>query len=222
MFKNKKTKQKSLDIVDNLLSTYLQVSDKKILKSKDKNNKGHQASKIIEMNTKLGNFKKTKDGLKKYKQKERKIRNKEMKKAEKMNERIIRQSKIDKGDESLITDIMNSKLKDLKKLDLVSKDSELINLQNDILNLTNTNSTKKKLKDLKDKQLLANKRRNAKMELFNEKVSKGYISINGLTPGLAQPGDDDSDEESDEDDGDEYNNNNNNIIGFKDDFDDFN
>jgi hypothetical protein len=214
MFKSKKSKTQSLDTVDKLLSTYLQTSDKKILKSKNKINKKHQASTILEMNSKLGNFKKNKIDLKKSKQKERKIRNKEMKKHELINEKIIRQSKLNNKDEEIINEIINKKLKDLKRIDFVSKNEDLIDLQNDILNLTKIESTKKKLNDLKDKRLLAAKRKNAKLDAFNEKIEKGYISITGLTPGLAQPGDDDSDESEDEEI-------DNGLHGFKDDFDNY-
>lgn len=215
MFKSKKSKTQSLDTVDKLLSTYLQTSDKKILKSKNKINKKHQASTILEMNSKLGNFKKNRIDLKKSKQKERKIRNKEMKKHELINEKIIRQSKLNNKDEEIINEIINKKLKDLKRLDFVNKNEDLIDLQNDILNLTKTESTKKKLNDLKDKRLLAAKRKNAKLDAFNEKIEKGHISITGLTPGLAQPGDDDDSDESEDEEID------NGLHGFKDDFDNY-
>lgn len=218
MFKSKNTKKQSLDTVDNLLSTYLQTSDKKVLKSKNKLDKGHQASKILELNSRAGNFKKTREDLKKSKQKERKLRNREMKKHEKINEKIIRQSKLENNDKELISDIVHSKLKKLKQIDMVSKDEDLLELQQDVLNLTKVEPTKKKLRDLQDKKVLAKRRENAKLDAFNEKISKGYLSVSGLTPGLAQPGDDDSDESSDEDDDSTPQAA---MSGFKDDFDDF-
>lgn len=222
MFKSKKTKQQSVNVVDSLLSNYLQVSDKKVLKNKGKGNKVHVASKILEVNAKLGEFQKTKESLKKHKQKERKIRNKEMKKIEKINNRIIRESKINNGDDKILNEIVKDKIKDLKKIDLVSKDEDLVDLQNDIINLTNIKSTKMKLKDINDKKLLERKRKLENDQLFNKNVSNDKINVKTLTPGLAQPGDDsdDSDEEDDEDD---YNNSaNNGLSNFKDDFDDYN
>lgn len=222
MFKSKKTKQQSVNVVDSLLSNYLQVSDKKVLKNKGKGNKVHVASKILEVNSKLGEFQKTKESLKKHKQKERKIRNKEMKKIEKINNRIIRESKINNGDDKILNEIVKDKIKDLKKIDLVSKDEDLVDLQNDIINLTNVKSTKMKLKDINDKKLLERKRKLENDQLFNKNVSNEKINVKTLTPGLAQPGDDsdDSDEEDDEDD---YNNSaNNGLSNFKDDFDDYN
>lgn len=220
MFKNKKTKAQSLNTVENLLSTYLQTTDKKITKNKEKINKSkHEASKIIEMNSKIGKFKENSKSLKKSKQKDRKIRNKIMKDHELINEKIIRQSKLDGGDSEIINEIVNDKLKDLRKIDAAKADEDLIDLQNDILNLSNVDSTKKKLKDLKDRELLLKKRNNAKLNAFNEKISNGNISISGLTPGLAQPGDDDSDSDDDDDDDDGADNG---LSGFKDDFDDYN
>lgn len=220
MFKNKKTKQQSLSTVDNLLSTYLQTSDKKIVKSQKKMSKSHQASKLMDVNSKLGNFKKNLTDLKKHKRKERKIRNKESKKAADIKEKIIRQSKLEVGDKEIMSEIVGQKVKDLKKLEFVSNDDDVLDLQNEVMNLTSKQSTKKILKDMRDKKLLESRRRNAKENAFNEKISKGYISVGGLTPGLAAPGDD-SDESSEEEDfGD--NGNGNNLADFKDDFDDFN
>jgi hypothetical protein len=222
MFKNKKTKQKSLSTVENLLSTYLQTSDKKIVKSQNKINKGHQASKILDINSKLGNFKQNLTDLKKNKRKERKIRNKESKKAEEIKEKIIRQSKLEVGDEDVINDIVNSKVKELNKLDFINNDEDVLELQNEVINLTSKQSTKETLKEMRDRKALESKRRNAKESAFNDKISKGYISVGGLTPGLAAPGND-SDESSDEEDYDDGNGkSNNDLADFKDDFDDFN
>lgn len=217
MFQNKKTKQKSLNTVNNLLNTYLQVSDKKILKqtTKSKVTKGHQASILNETNWKTGNFEDTQKKLKKSKKRERKIRNKEMKKNEEINNKIIRQSKIDKRDDKIIKEILNDKLKKLNKIDSINKDDELIELQNDVLNLTKTESTKTKLSELRDKQFLSKRKREAELDLFNDKIAKGQISVGGLTPGLAQPGED-SDEETDSDIED-----NQQVGNFKDDFDDY-
>lgn len=222
MFKSKKTKQKSLNVVDNLLSTYLQVSDKKILKSKEKGQKGHAASKILEVNLKLGNFKKTREGLKKHKEKERKMRNRKMKGIEKINEKIIRQSKIERGDTEVIDEIVGNKLKDLKKIDLVSRDEDLLQLQNEILSLTGSENTKTKLKNLKDREYLEKKRRNAEKARFEDNDTKRIATVVKLTPGLAQPDGDDSDE-SDDDDGDEVDAGQSAgiLADFKDDFDDF-
>lgn len=235
MFKNKKTKQQSLNTVDNLLSTYLQTTDKKILKSKKKLDKGkkndsinHKASKLLEMNSQLGKFRENLTDLKKFKRKERLIRSKQLKKVEEINEKIIRQSKLINKDEDLINDIINSKVKQIEKKDLVNKDEDLLELQNDILKLTKVENTKNKLKELRSEEVLANKRRNARINEFNDKITKGYISVKGLTPGLAQPGDDDSDEESSEEEDEEEegisNSNkgkNNELADFKDDFDDY-
>lgn len=221
MFKNKKTKQQSINVVDSLLSNYLQVSDKKLVKGKEKGNKEHVASKILEVNSKLGNFKKTKDSLKKYKQRERKLRNKEMKKVEKINEKIIRQSKIDNGDKGIIQEIVDDKLKNLKRLDMVNKDEDLLDLQNDILNLTKVDNTKTKLKQLRSSKYLEAKKRREDEMLFNDNVAKGTIKVGGVTPGLALPGADDSDSEDFDDDDDESGGANN-LANFKDDFDDFN
>ena len=221
MFKSNKTKQQSLNVVDNLLSNYLQVSDKKILKSKEKGQKGHAASKILEVNSRLGNFKKTREGLRKHKEKEWKMRNKKMKLIEQINEKIVRQSKLERGDREVIDEIVNAKLADLKKIDLVSKDEDLLELQNDILTLTGSESTKNKLKHLKDKQHLERKRRAAEKAMFEDKVSRGVVAVGGLTPGLAQPDGDDSDDDDEEDDNGEDADQAALPAGFKDDFDDF-
>lgn len=222
MFKNKRTKQQSVNVVDSLLSNYLQVSDKKVLKNKEKGKKVHVATKILEVNSKLDDFEKTKENLKKHKQKERKVRNKEMKKIEKINNRIIRQSKINKGDDKILNEIVKDKIKDLKKIDLVSKDEDLINLQNDIINLTNVKSTKMKLKDINDKKLLERKRKLENDQLFNKNSSNNKINFKTLTPGLAQPGNDSDDSDEDDDEEDDYDANNNGLSNFKDDFDDYN
>ena len=221
MFKSKKTKQQSLNVVDNLLSNYLQVSDKKILKSKEKGQKGHAASKILELNSKLGNFKKTREGLRKHKDKERKMRNKKMKGIEKINEKIVRQSKLERGDREVIDEIVSAKLADLKKIDLVSRDEDLLELQNDILTLTGGESTKSMLKNLRDKQFLERKRRAAERARFEDKVSRGVVAVGGLTPGLAQPDGDDSDDSDADDHSADDADQGALPAGFRDDFDEF-
>lgn len=221
MFKSKKTKQQSLNVVDNLLSNYLQVSDKKILKSKEKGQKGHAASKILELNSKLGNFKKTREGLRKHKDKERKMRNKKMKGIEKINEKIVRQSKLERGDREVIDEIVSAKLADLKKIDLVSRDEDLLELQNDILTLTGGESTKSMLKNLRDKQFLERKRRAAERARFEDKVSRGVVAVGGLTPGLAQPDGDDSDDSDADDQSADDADQGALPAGFRDDFDEF-
>lgn len=227
MFSSKKSKQQSVNTVDNLLTTYLQTSDKKITKSKEKAlKKGkksatqHEATKILNMNAQLGNFQKTKTSLKKFKEKERKLRNKEMKKYNLINEKIIRQSKLEKRDEETVKQVLAEKLGKINKADnFLQNDEELLDLQSDILNLSSKESTKTVLKNLKDKNYLSSKRRNAKLDAFNQKIAKGYIAVNGLTPGLAQPGDDDDSDESDEDENQE---DSATFSNFKDDFDDYN
>lgn len=149
------------------------------------------------------------------------MRNKKMKLIEQINEKVVRQSKLERGDREVIDEIVSAKLADLKKIDLVSRDEDLLELQNDILTLTGSESTKNKLKNLKDKQYLERKRRAAEKAMFEDKVSRGVVAVGGLTPGLAQPDGDDSDNDDEEDDNGEDVDQGVLPAGFKDDFDDF-
>lgn len=227
MFSSKKSKQQTVNTVDSLLTTYLQTSDKTIRKSQEKAlrkgkksnaSSSHEATKILRTNAQLGNFNKTKSDLKKSKTKERKIRNKEMKKHNLINEKIIRQSKLDNGDAETVGKLINDKVSKITRMDTYLKnDDELVDLQSSVLEMSSKENTKSVLRQLKDRNHLSTKRRNAKLDSFNDKIAKGYIAVNGLTPGLAQPGDDDSDSDSDGDDDDKAD-----FSNFKDDFDDFN
>ncbi|OUT22294.1 hypothetical protein CAS74_002010 [Pichia kudriavzevii] len=192
MFKNRSTKKKSLSTVDNLLSTYLQTSDKKISKSVK-----HNASSILESKAQ-SQKKRSKSEMKKFKLKERKLRNKNLKRNQILNEKIDMLTKLQNGDDKLINDL---------------------ELQNDVLNLISKESTKDKLKNSNERDQL--RARISKLDNFSEKVSRGYISVNGLTPGLAQPGDD-SDSEEDDDNYNQETQESSQLRNFRDDFDDYN
>lgn len=235
MFTSKKSKQQAINTVDNLLTTYLQTTDKKISKSKQKANKKglknssqHEATTILNMNAKLGNFQKNKTDLKKFKEKERKLRNKEMKKHKLIEEKIQRQSKLENGDTNLVNTVLEEKVNKLTAFDkYINEDEDLHELQEDVLAFAHKPPTKTVLKEIKDKEHLAAKRRSAKLDDFNTKISRGYIAVTGLTPGLAQPGDDDSEsDDDDDDDADEEagraSGDKNSLANFRDDFDDYN
>ncbi|TID28213.1 hypothetical protein CANINC_002646 [Pichia inconspicua] len=226
MFSSKKSKQQAINTVDNLLTTYLQTTDKKIAKSKQKavkkgrKNGQHEATTILNMNAQVGNFKQNKADLKKFKEKERKLRNKELKRYKVIEEKIQRQSKLENGDENEINTVLEEKVSKITAVDkYLNDDEDLHELQEDVLSFSTKQPTKEILKEITQKEQLAAKRRNAKLEDFNRKISRGHIAVAGLTPGLAQPGDDDTD--SDEDDDDEVDDGSN-LDNFKDDFDDYN
>lgn len=213
MFKNRSTKKKSLSTVDNLLSTYLQTSDKKISKSVK-----HNASSILESKAQ-SQKKRSKSEMKKFKLKERKLRNKNLKRNQILNEKIDMLTKLQNGDDKLINDLVARKIDALKRLDSITNDSDLQELQNDVLNLISKESTKDKLKNSNERDQL--RARISKLDNFSEKVSRGYISVNGLTPGLAQPGDD-SDSEEDDDNYNQETQESSQLRNFRDDFDDYN
>ncbi|GMM28280.1 hypothetical protein DAMA08_009960 [Martiniozyma asiatica (nom. inval.)] len=209
MFKSKESKKGSVNTVNNLLSTYLQMQDKSMLPRQKKNQQ--LATTIDRISKDTTTVKSLKHDQKKQKIKERKLRSKTIKLNSELKEKIEHLSKLEARDDKTMKNVIKNKVQKIKDLD--GMDDELDRLQKDMLDSRRGQNTKQKLK----KASLSSKKKN-KLELA-ERAKNGSVAVVGLTPGLAMPGD--SDDESSEDEDENENDTNSALDGFKDDFDDY-
>lgn len=209
MFQSKSSKKQSKQVVDSLLSDYLNVTPKSHT-AKSGASKKSQASKIEKISKDSNVASVERIQFQRKKSKQRKSLNKKLLANEAKSQLLIKQSRLANGDAEIVQEVLNDRLDKLKQLDSLN-DAELIGLQNEIASLRNKVS-----QDDVHEAVLSNRERN---ERRLQKVLHKDDATVGLTPGLAMPGQSDDEDESEEDDDEDAEDA---LDNFKDDFDDYN
>lgn len=209
MFQSKSSKKQSKQVVDSLLSDYLNVTPKSHT-AKSGASKKSQASKIEKISKDSNVASVERIQFQRKKSEQRKSLNKKLLANEAKSQLLIKQSRLANGDAEIVQEVLNDRLDKLKQLDSLN-DAELIGLQNEIASLRNKVS-----QDDVHEAVLSNRERNERR--LQKALHKDDATV-GLTPGLAMPGQSDDEDESEEDDDEDAEDA---LDNFKDDFDDYN
>ncbi|GMG19359.1 unnamed protein product [Ambrosiozyma monospora] len=213
-FKSSETKRHTENAVNKLLTTYLNTSSPDLVSKSSSSAVGFQQNRLrsgaAQINKLSNDFKKlrqNKSSILKEKTRQKKARAKEIKKQQKIKEKLNTLVSLNSSDPTSKAkiNVIESNVKNLKswKLD-DDQTEEFLELQQQVIDLKYGNSKKK-----------ARKAHQIKKQQFQEKIKKGYVSVPGLTPGLAPVGESDDDDDSEDEEGLQ-------LAGFKDDFDDYN